>query len=270
MHRLLLYPAALVACAVPASAQGNRFTIPSNQPEAVFEGASLETVAGRLASGCMDRSWMISVQGPNQVVCEFKLDPVNAALAKVFIGNRYSSQPRAFTRFSLVQLGANVRGQAQAWIETQTAFGQMRQEPQTGPHYFDSLVWMLVESGGMLPDGSHILGRYLGIDGEVVAAGTCCSYRIKQIASGSPAKLAGLEVGDGIVRIGGKTFRNPSQFFARFAKAPIGSTLPVVYLREGQEHETSLTVREWPQPGSAEFRQMSADLIGQQPKTQTP
>lgn len=256
----LLLPVALVSLAEPALAQGNWYTTPTNQAEAKFADETLEGAGAKIASRCMDRTWTITTQTTNQVVCEFKLDPVSSAFARVFLGNRYSTDPRAFMRFSLIKLGSDVRVQAFTWIETETAFGQMRQEPQTAPDYFDGMVSVLLDAGGQLPDGSRRLGRYLGMDGGVESANPCCGYRIQRVASNSPAEAAGLQAGDVIIRINGKKFKTNAEFLSRYRNAPLGTTFPVRFTRNGVEQEVQIASREWPAVGSDEFRRITAEF----------
>ena len=262
MNYKLVLPLALASFAQPAFAQGNWYTIPSNQAEARFEGESLEGAGGKIASRCMDRAWTIAGQSPNQVVCEFKLDAVSSAFAKVFLGNRYSTDPRGFVRFSLVKLGSDVRVQAYAWIETETAFGQMRQEAQTGPDYFDGMVTLLLDAGGVLPEGSRRLGRYLGIVGRTESGKPCCGYRILRVGSNTPAQAAGLQAGDVIIRINGKKFKSDGEFISRFRNVPVGMAIPVVFTRNGTEQQAQITSREWPALNSDEFRKANAELNG--------
>lgn len=262
MNYKLILPLALWGLAQPAFAQGNWYTVPSNQAEARFEGESLEGAGGKIASRCMDRAWTIAGQSPNQVVCEFKLDAVSSAFAKVFLGNRYSTDPRGFVRFSLIKLGSDVRVQAYTWIETETAFGQMRQEAQTGPDYFDGMVTLLLDAGGVLPEGSRRLGRYLGIVGRTESAKPCCGYRILRVASNTPAQAAGLQAGDVIIRINGKKFKSDGEFISRFRNAPVGTAIPVVFTRNGTEQQVQVTSREWPALSSDEFRKANAELNG--------
>lgn len=262
MNYKLVLPLAVWGLAQPAFAQGNWYTVPSNQAEARFEGESLEGAGGKIASRCMDRAWTIAGQTPNQVVCEFKLDAVSSAFAKVFLGNRYSTDPRGFVRFSLVKLGPDVRVQAYTWIETETAFGQMRQEAQTGPDTFDGMVTLLLDAGGVLPEGSRRLGRYLGIAGRTESGKPCCGYRILRVGSNTPAQAAGLQAGDVIIRINGKKFKSDGEFISRFRNVPVGTAIPVVFTRNGTEQQAQITSREWPALSSDEFRKANAELNG--------
>lgn len=262
MNYKLVLPLALWGLAQPAFAQGNWYMVPSGQAEARFEGEDLEGAGGKIASRCMDRAWTIAGQSPNQVVCEFKLDAVSSAFAKVFLGNRYSTDPRGFVRFSLVKLGPDVRVQAYTWIETETAFGQMRQEAQTGPDYFDGMVTLLLDAGGVLPEGSRRLGRYLGIAGRTESGKPCCGYRILRVGSNTPAQAAGLQAGDVILRINGKKFKSDGEFISRFRNVPVGTAIPVVFTRNGAEQRVQITSHEWPALSSDEFRKANAELNG--------
>lgn len=254
---------ALAALAQPTFAQGNRFSVPSNQAEARFAGDTTDNVGGKIANRCMDRAWTVTMQNSNQVVCEFKLDMASMVIARVFLGNRYSTPPRGFMRFAMAQVGSDVRVQAYTWIETEMAFGQMRQEAQTGPDYFDGMISMLLDAGGTLPEGSRVLGRYLGLFGKIEGGKPCCGYRILRVASGTPAHAAGLKAGDVIIRINGKKFKNDAEFLSRFRNIPLGTAYPVVFTRNGAEQEVKVISSEWPAVGSEEFRKVSAELSGE-------
>lgn len=263
-YRLLL-PVALMSFAHPALAQGNWYTTPTNQAEARFADETLEGAGAKIASRCMDRTWTITAQSTNQVVCEFKLDVVSSVFARAFLGNRYSTDPRGFMRFSLIKLGSDVRVQAFTWIETETAFGQMRQEPQTAPDYFDGMVTLLLDAGGVLPEGSRRLGRYLGIAGRTESGKPCCGYRILRVASNTPAQAAGLRADDVIIRINGKKFKSDAEFISRYRNVPVGTAIPIVFTRNGAEQQAQITSREWPALSSDEFRKANAELNGEQP-----
>ena len=266
VKRLTLMPLAFCAFAAPVLAQGNLYSTPSGQPEATFEKASLEQVAGKIANRCMDNGWTIVSQTTNQVVCEFKLNAVASALARVFIGNSYSTDPRAFMRFSMAQIGENVRSQANTWIETQMAFGQTRQEPQTTPDYFDGMVNNLLGAGGLLPNGSQIHGRLMGLSGTIVMNGKKAEYIIDAVAAGQPAEAAGIRKGDRVIKINGKTFENDPQFRARYANVAVGKTFPVTIIRDGTQLELSVLSREWPPVGSEEYKKLMASNPPAQPK----
>lgn len=121
---------------------------------------------------------------------------------------------------------------------------------------------LLLDAGGVLLEGSRRLGRYLGIAGRTESGKPCCRYRILRVASNTPAQAAGLQAGDVIIRINGKKFKSDGEFISRFRNVPVGTTIPVVFTRNGTEQQAQVTSREWPALSSEEFRKANAELNG--------
>lgn len=259
---LLIAATALGVCAQGIFAQGMKYQLPSGIAEAGFPEEKAEEVAGKIASVCMDRTWAVISQTPNQVVCEFKLTRLEAAFAHVFLGNRYSSDPRGFVRFSITQIGAGSRAQAVPWIETQMAMGQMRQEYQNAPGYFDGMVEHLMLAGGELPKGSKLLGRMVGVGGDIMKDGKDFGYKVKKVASGMPADTAGIKEGDLILRVNGKKFKTYEDFRARFQLVPSGSPSLVTLKRAGAVQDFKVDARDWPEVGTPEFKTVMRSFFG--------
>lgn len=64
---------------------------------------------------------------------------------------------------------------------------------------------------------------------------------INEIANGSPANRAGLQVGDIIIGYNGVTIRNTDMLLSRVLTSPIGQPIPIIVSRAGKE--VGLTVR---------------------------
>lgn len=259
---LLIAAAALGTLAQPAFGQGMKYQLPSGIAEATFPEMKADEAAGKIASVCMDRSWVVTSQTPNQVVCEYKLDRVETALAHIFIGNRYSTDPRGFVRFSITQIGSGSRAQAVTWIETQMAMGQMRQEYQNAPGYFDGMVEHFMLAGGELPQGSKILGRMVGIAGNVMKDGKDLGYKVAMVTPGLPGDVAGVKAGDLILKVNGKKFKTYDDFRARFQPVPSGSPSIVTIKRAGVVQDLMVIARDWPEVGTAEYKSVMQSVYG--------
>jgi hypothetical protein len=259
---LLIAATALGALAQPAFAQGMKYQLPSGIAEAAFPEMKADEAAGKIASVCMDRSWVVASQTSNQVVCEFKLSVVDSAISRVFLGNRYSTDPRGFVRFSITQIGSGSRAQAVTWIETQMAMGQMRQEYQNAPGYFDSMVEHFLLAGGELPQGSKILGRMVGIGGNVMKDGKDFGNKVAMIAPGLPGDVAGIKAGDLILKVNGKKFKTYDDFRARFQPVPSGSPSIVTIKRAGVVQDLMVSARDWPEVGTAEYKTIMQSVYG--------
>jgi hypothetical protein len=64
---------------------------------------------------------------------------------------------------------------------------------------------------------------------------------LADVVKGGPAEQAGLRGGDVIVRFGAQQITNIYDYTYALDAAKVGESLPVVYLRDGQRHETILT-----------------------------
>ncbi|MGD9979570.1 MAG: hypothetical protein AB7H66_03185 [Hyphomonadaceae bacterium] len=124
---------------------------PSGRPEAVFAGRTVEEVQGLIASGCMDRGHMVVNSTPNQVQCQIEMGALQSALTQALIGNSYSTTPQQFVRFVITPASGNMRVQAQMWVQTQMAFGQMQTQEVNGAQQFNSVQSFLISMGGVAP-----------------------------------------------------------------------------------------------------------------------
>jgi membrane-associated protease RseP (regulator of RpoE activity) len=247
--------ASLVSVAMisfPALAADRFFQTPSGQPEVTFKDTSLADAASKVANNCMNEGWMIASQGTNQVVCEIQMDLMRSALTQVLIGNSYSTTPRSFVRVSMAQIGTDVRAQANAWVETQMAFGQMRQQPYEDANTFNRLMSFLTSSGGTLTPGSQRMGVFVGFGGQPEGTGEKAIIKVRMITSGSPAEKAGLQVGDTILKVNRKSVNNMNDFIEKVSKVSYGMMYPLLIIRDGAEQTLMLEARPWPVSGSPE------------------
>lgn len=251
MLRALLAALCFAALAGAAwSADRIAFT-PSGKPDVVFAQTDAPSAAGKIASKCMDLGWTVISSGAAQVVCQPPMGFWQSVLAQFLIGNSDSTAPKAFVRVSVIQLGADSRAQADGWIETQMAYGQVRDQPFADDASFNELLTFLMRAGGRLPSGTTFPVRaYLGVDiGTAVARkdgeASVIGLTVTGVTPGSPGAAAGLAAGDTIIRVGGASFKTPAQFRGLLAKAPLGQNFEVVVERAGAE--VPLTVLATPQ-----------------------
>jgi serine protease Do len=69
---------------------------------------------------------------------------------------------------------------------------------------------------------------------------------VAELADGSPASTAGLRGGDLIVEFDGKPVRSPNQLAEIVAGTPVGRTVKLKFVRNGQAQTASITVAERP------------------------
>jgi serine protease Do len=69
---------------------------------------------------------------------------------------------------------------------------------------------------------------------------------VAELANGSPASTAGLRGGDLIVEFDGKPVRSPNQLAEIVADTPVGRTVKLKFVRNGQAQTASITVAERP------------------------
>lgn len=116
-----------------ACATGTPTNTVSGWPEALFAGSDRLTVLSQIATGCANKGYFVADQGPSHVLCSRTMDDLQGAFAQVLLGNSYSTTPQMKVRFSALSSGDAIRVQAQPWIETQMALGQInRAELRSG------------------------------------------------------------------------------------------------------------------------------------------
>jgi serine protease Do len=76
------------------------------------------------------------------------------------------------------------------------------------------------------------------------------------LAAGGPAATAGLQVGDVVLRFGDRTPRDTRELKRLVAESTDGQIVPVVVLRDGQEHTFQVTIKLWPE-SAAEIKAQS-------------
>lgn len=132
--------AALTACApqqplVRATASG--------YPEATIPGRTVDEIRSAIMEACASRGALVQESSGNIVVCGKTMSGGEAIMARMVIGNSYSTEPERKVRFTVFQVGGNVRVTAQQWIETQMAFGQVKRMELNGNNQRNDIQAML-------------------------------------------------------------------------------------------------------------------------------
>jgi len=91
------------------------------------------------------------------------------------------------------------------------------------------------------PAGS---GAFLGIAADVRAGWD--GVRLGSVVPGSAAERAGLRAGDVLVRLADTGLHGFADLREQLGRRRPGDTLALVYLREGLDHATSVTLDAWP------------------------
>jgi serine protease Do len=111
----------------------------------------------------------------------------------------------------------------------------------------------VVES--LIKQGRVIRG-YLGVAIQPLTAPLRNEFQVPKEVQGvlvanvhgnSPAEKAGLQTGDVIVSIDGKSVTNPASLRNRTAALDVGAKVPLAFYRAGKEHNVTVTIAEFPQ-----------------------
>ncbi|BBK43916.1 serine protease [Allostella vacuolata] len=98
--------------------------------------------------------------------------------------------------------------------------------------------------------GGRVVRPWLGATGQSVTGDIAHSLGLprprgvllNEVAAAGPAARAGLRVGDIVLEVGGREVDDPESLRFRFATAPTGGTVPVLYQRDGRQHSVSVAV----------------------------
>lgn len=119
----------------------------SGYAEGVFSNRPVDSVKSALIDSCVSRGYGIQDASPNQIICTQNLKEGEQILAQFMMGNAYSTPPQKKARFTIYQVGQNTKVVASLWVETQMAFGQVKQVELNAPAQVNSLQSMLFSLG---------------------------------------------------------------------------------------------------------------------------
>lgn len=207
---------------------------PSRATETHF-GEPPTEVVGKLSAKCIDMGWSIVSSGSTEVVCEAPLNFGQSVLGQALLGNSYSTPPRRFFKYNISTVQGISRAQASGWMEVQMAFGQIRRTDFSGPEFHNSAMNVMAAAGGKLPRGTSFPNHaYLGVGWQPTGQGREATFAISEIEEGSPAQIAGLQVGDQIKSIARKRLKAEKDYLDIAAKAGDMPEFEVEFVRAGK------------------------------------
>jgi len=230
-----------LGCSSPSFAGDEMLAVtPSGQTQMVFLNSDTISAGSKLANTCLNRGLMVVSNNSTEVVCEAKMGVLQGALSQVLIGNSYSTPPRQFLKFNLVQAGQDARVQATSWTETQMAFGQIRRVDHNNDDGHNNMMGFMAIAGADYLSGTSFPNyAFLGVQGTQILQwneGGKMIYGlvVSEIIGGSNADKMGILVDDRIVKINDRTFKDTEDFMKRLRKPKIGEAISIELRRGGQ------------------------------------
>lgn len=231
---------AVLSISTPAWADKMFAVTPSGAAEMLFSQPP-QSVVSALSSKCIDARWTVITSTPAEVICEAPMNMGQSILGQALMGNSYSTPPRRFFRFNVAEVNGISRVQASGWMELQMALGQTRRTDFAGPEFQNSIFNFMGTAGGQFPVGTtfpnHVV---LGFKPSDVVMGAYRGMRIEELAPGSAAANAGLNVGDVVTAISGKRFKKPDDYLDATAQAAEKPSYVVEYMRDGRKATATL------------------------------
>lgn len=229
---------------------------PSGAAEMMFPGNTPSVVA-QISSKCMDAQWKVASTSSNEVICEAPLSMGQSIMGQMLLGNSYSTPPRRFFRFNVLETAGVSRVQASGWMETQMAFGQVKRADFSGADFHNSVMGFMSSAGGKFPVGTRFPNHVvMGFDAENIQHGKYGALRVKEVKANTPAERAGLQVGDVVERIADRKFKNDEEYLESLAKAAKSATYKIGVTRNNESIILTL---------EREFRPAFAEAVVAQP-----
>lgn len=243
MQRPFTFACACVAALIhaPEAIAGDNLMAytPSGKPDMIFYDANPTAASDKLVTACMDGGMAVTDQSDRQVTCEVDLDDIQSIFSQFLLGNSYSTKPRQFLKFNLVDTSDGARVQATSWIETQMALGQLQRQPLASDNQQNRLMQFMLSAGTeWLPGTSFPNYAHLGIHWDdvvqlEVGKRKRAALVVAETFPDSSASEFGIRRGDQIVSINGKHFvRSPPYFSSE--KERRKRRAPYFELLEGQ------------------------------------
>ncbi len=121
---------------------------PSGRPEVTFATRNVASVSEKIVGLCASKGLLVQKADTNQVVCGGTMQGGDAAMAQFLIGNSYSTTPERLVQFTIFPYQGGTRVQAQQWIQTQMAFGQVNKAELNSGNQFNDVMRALISIGG--------------------------------------------------------------------------------------------------------------------------
>ncbi|NKB15993.1 MAG: PDZ domain-containing protein [Sphingomonadales bacterium] len=215
---------------------------PSGATEAIFD-MPVTNASDALVNGCVDAGQTVISSTSTVVVCEFYLNTTESVLGALLLGNQYSTPPRSYVRFNAAELRGSTRVTANAWLETQMAFGQIRKQDLGSDHFHNEVMGFLASAGGRFPPGTEFPNHaYIGLRWEA-AVSPEKGLRVIEVAEGSPADEAGVQLGDVVTAIARERIKDISDVLDGLHKAARSATYEVALYRDGKKMNLELPRR---------------------------
>ncbi len=107
---------------IPPMSQQSRVYVTVNNTD-------INQAKNKLIDYCINKGLQTNEIGTQSVKCWKTVEGTKGILTQLLIGNSYSTPPTENMQFIIVQKEKNVRIEAtRYWLETQMAYGQIRQE----------------------------------------------------------------------------------------------------------------------------------------------
>ena len=217
---------------------------PTELSEAYFKASDAEELPAKLASACMDHRWPVIEQSATQVKCEGETESWRS-----FLGPRYADYKGTIS-FNIVKLGNKLRVQGAAQTTQSNAFGQTKTFSASGS---DAIQTLLIQAGGQYPEGTTFKGIDLGAVGVIDDSGRRNAFVIKSLASGGAGAVAGLQIGDKIMKVGRGATYTLEDFRRMVGKFKEGEAIPLEVVRDGQSITVNVIARIRPPAASPRF-----------------
>ena len=229
-----------IACiATPVLADEPFAVTPNGRAEMMFDVQAIET-ADLLAGSCMNNNWAIKEQSPQHVLCEAPATFGQSLLANLAMGNNYSTPPRLYYRFSIVQLSNETRVQANGWMGLQTAFGQNREMETNLKGFHNNAMDLMRSAGGRFPEGTIFPNHvYIGVNIDYIESPKK-GMVITGLEPDSPLAKAGLREGDVLYRVAGERWKGYDDIYDGLHKATQEPTYEVEFYRGGERHNATV------------------------------
>lgn len=103
----------------------------SGRSYVTINNVEFKDAKNKLIDLCLNRGLQIQELGSQTLICWKNIEGTRGIITQLIVGNSYSTPPIQKMQFSLTKKGKDVKIEGtRLWIETQMAFGQIRQQDQ--------------------------------------------------------------------------------------------------------------------------------------------